>query len=114
MDDDEVAMRAVTRRGSSADVARTTTIVPERDGFGWQLVAGGIADASGQLCHVGGDVENGPMPKAARRWCIGVVDRDDEALRLLREARPRELRGDVLTPSPEDARDLRAAERLPL
>ena len=86
--DDVVAVRAVAGRGSGADVAGEAAVVAQLHRALGQLRRVLVAGAAGQLGDRGRDVGHRPVPEAARRGRVGVVDGDGEALRALREARP--------------------------
>ena len=71
-----------------------------------------VADTGGQVGDGRGQVGDGPVPEARCRRRVGVVHGDGEAAGLLGEARPAQLRRDVLAARAHDAADLVVGQRL--
>src|SRR6266568_182742 len=90
VDREEVAVRPVSRGRAGAAEARRAEIGPSLlRALGQSGLA--AAGALGQLLRGRRDVVDDPVPPAGAGRRVGIVDREDEALRAGRRVRPGEL-----------------------
>ena len=106
VDDEEVPVHLVSGGRRRAHEPAYAAVVDEHEGVAGEARALG-AGAGVERGHVGGQVDERPVPEAVRGGGVGVVAGDRVALRALRRAAPRQLRRGVA-----ELRDLVVLERL--